>query len=146
MTTHRIDNWQDYEDAVGRSVVARLAEASDALPHDITERLKVARIQALGKRKVVQSLVQTATGVSVSGGTIAMQPGRKDHRLWNWLGSLVPLAALVAGLLVISLVQDGIRAGEIAEIDTELLTNDLPPAAFTDPGFNQFLRSLQQGE
>jgi len=146
MTTHSIDNWQDYEDALGRSVVSRLAESADALPHDITERLKVARMQALGKRKVMQTVAQAATGVSVSGGTIALHPGGGDHRVRNWLGSLVPLAALVAGLLLISLAQDGIRASEIAEVDTELLTNDLPPAAYTDPGFNQFLRTLQQGE
>jgi len=131
---------------MGRSVVARLAEASDALPHDISERLKVARMQALGKRKVVQTIAQAATGSAISGGTIALHPSGNDRRVWGWLGSFVPLAALMAGLLVISLAQDGIRASEVAEVDTELLTNDLPPEAYTDPGFNQFLRTLKQSE
>ena len=77
---------------------------------------------------------------------MAMHPGGNDHRFWNWVGSLVPLAALLVGLLVISLVQDGIRAGEVAEVDTEILTTDLPPAAYTDPGFTQYLRAIQRGE
>lgn len=146
MTTHQIENLQDYEDAIGRLVVAQLSEASDTLPHDISERLKVARMQALSKRRIVQTTAQTATGVAAAGGAIALHPGENGRRVWGWLGSLVPLAALVAGLLVISLAQDGMRASEVAEVDTELLTNDLPPEAFTDPGFNQFLRTLKQSE
>jgi hypothetical protein len=146
MTTHSIDNWQDYEDALGRSVVARLTDSAEVLPHNITERLKVARTQALSKRKVAQLQVQAASEVAVSGGTLAMHAGGRDHRIWNWLGSLVPLAALVVGLLAINLAQDGIRANEIAEVDTELLTNDLPTAAYTDPGFAQYLRAIHQGE
>ena len=111
MTTHSIDNWQDYEDALGRSVVARLTDSAEVMPHNITERLKVARMQALSKRKVVQ--VQVASEIAVSGGTLAMHPGGRNHRIWNWLGSLVPLAALVVGLLAINLAQDGIRANEM---------------------------------
>jgi hypothetical protein len=34
-----------------------------------------------------------------------------------------------------------LRASEIAAVDAELLTDELPPAAYTDPGFLQFLRS-----
>jgi len=45
---------------------------------------------------------------------------------------------------VIDLAQDGIRISEIADVDTELLTDDLPPAAYTDPGFTQYLRSTIQ--
>jgi hypothetical protein len=32
------------------------------------------------------------------------------------------------------------RAKELAEIDAAILTDDLPPAAYTDPGFAQFLK------
>ena len=34
------------------------------------------------------------------------------------------------------------RANELAaEVDAALLTDDLPPAAYTDPGFAQFLKT-----
>lgn len=143
MTTHSLGSQQQLEDAMGRAIVARLNDSIDTFPHDITERLKAARMQALSKRKVVVQ-IQAATGSSVSGGTIALQPNGDFHGLWSWLGSLIPLVALVVGILAIDLAQDGIRANEIAAVDTELLTDDLPPSAYTDPGFAQYLRSTIQ--
>ena len=66
---------------------------------------------------------------------------------WNWwrrVGSVVPLIALVAGLLAINSFQGDNRAQELAEVDSALLTDELPPAAFADPGFNQFLKAARQ--
>jgi hypothetical protein len=37
-------------------------------------------------------------------------------------------------------MQDDNRAEELAAIDSALLTDDLPPAAYTDPGFAQYLK------
>jgi hypothetical protein len=63
-----------------------------------------------------------------------------EHRsVWNRLASFLPLLALVAGLLAIDVLQEQNRADELAEVDAELLTDDLPPEAFTDPGFMRFL-------
>jgi hypothetical protein len=53
----------------------------------------------------------------------------------------MPLIALVVGLLTINSVQNDNRAQEVAEVDAALLTDDLPPAAFSDPGFVQFLKT-----
>jgi hypothetical protein len=38
-------------------------------------------------------------------------------------------------------MQNEDRARELAEVDVALLTDDLPPAAFSDPGFLQFLKT-----
>ena len=48
--------------------------------------------------------------------------------------------AVQAGLTVIAVVENDRRASEVAEVDAALLTDDLPPAAYADPGFTQFLR------
>ena len=53
----------------------------------------------------------------------------------------MPLLALVLGLIAINVIQNENRANELAEIDAALLTDDLPPAAYTDPAFTQFLKS-----
>ncbi|MGI9133334.1 MAG: DUF3619 family protein, partial [Rhodoferax sp.] len=58
--------------------------------------------------------------------------------------SLLPLLALIAGLLTIGFLQDQRRAREVAEVDAELLTDELPPSAYTDPGFAQFLSARRQ--
>lgn len=142
MTTVTINSRQSREDQFGRSLTARLDEVAGTLPHDVSERLKIARLQALAKRSV--ATVQLAHAPVVSGGTAALRGGPEHYGLWNWLGSLLPLLALLAGLVAIGVVQDGMRASEIAAVDAELLTDELPPAAYTDPGFAQYLRSLKE--
>lgn len=127
------------QDDLGRAIAARLNEASQQLPHEVGERLKAARMLALEKRR--QAHVRLASAVVASGGgTAALQMGGELHGIWRMLGAWLPLLALVAGLVTIDFVQDDFRAQEIADVDVELLTDDLPPDAFTDPGFAQYLR------
>ena len=145
MNTHESNHYQaDVQvgaDALGKAIALRLAEGSESLPHDISERLKAARAQAVAKRKIIS--VQVAGSVLVSGGEAALQFGDFDGGWLNRIASLLPLLALVAGLISIAVLQDDVRTSEIAEVDAELLTDVLPPAAFTDPGFAQYLRVNQ---
>jgi Protein of unknown function (DUF3619) len=126
------------EDQLGRNIAARLNSAVNDIPHDISERLKAARMQALSKRKVVK--LQVATGVSSRGGVASLHMAGDERSMWNRVASLLPLLVLIAGLFTIALTAEDLRVDEIAEIDAELLTDDLPPDAYTDPGFAQFLR------
>jgi hypothetical protein len=138
-----IQNGDDnYQEIFARSIVARLNDSSEKLPHDISERLKAARMQALGKRKLVN--VKVASGVSVNGNAAALQFDGEHRRLWSWLAAAVPLIVLVGGLFAIDVVQDGFGTMELAEVDAEILTDDLPPAAYTDPGFLRFLSVKRQ--
>jgi Protein of unknown function (DUF3619) len=144
---------QDYrqalaQDRFGMSVAARLSDASDALPNDIFERLRIARAQAVAKRKLVAA-PRTASVVVANGSsaTLTYGDGDEDFSLWDRIASALPLIALLVGLVSINMVQNERRANELAEIDAALLIDDLPPAAYTDPGFVQFLkakRDLQQ--
>ena len=96
-------------------------------------------MQALARRKVVQ--VRTAPAgsvVGVSGGAALLGSG--DGGWWTRVASVLPLVALVAGLVTISVWQDEDRTAEVADVDAALLTDELPPAAYTDPGFAQFLK------
>jgi hypothetical protein len=47
---------------------------------------------------------------------------------------------LAVGLFVIDGVQSEQRAQELAEIDAAILTDDLPPSAYADPGFAHFVK------
>jgi len=123
------------EDRFGQRLVARLSAGNQALPHDIGERLRVARAQAVAARKQAPQL-RAAPQVVQSGRTLTLGGG-----WWTRIGSVVPRIALVAGLVTISVMQDDDRASELAEVDSALLTGDLPPAAYTDPGFAQFLKA-----
>jgi hypothetical protein len=128
-------------DAFGRSIAVRLSEGAETLPHDVSERLKAARAQALTKRKIVNQ--QTAGIVTLSGGELTLNLGGREDGVWNRIASLLPLLALIAGLISIGVMQDELRASEVAEVDAELLTDELPPSAYVDPGFAQYLRVNQ---
>jgi len=129
------------QDQFGHRVAARLAAGSAALPHDVSERLRAARVRAVAQRKL--SSLQTASAVSMSGGQASLSFGDEGLGLWNRIASAVPLIVLAAGLITIHVVQNERRASEVAEVDAALLTDDLPPAAYADPGFVQFLKSGQ---
>jgi hypothetical protein len=141
MKTQTENQYRAGTDAFGKAIVARLSEGAEDLPHDISERLKVARAMAIAKRKV--SNLQASSNVSISGGEAMLQWGGREDGFWNRLASLLPLLALVVGLITIAVQQDESRAREVAEVDAELLTDELPPSAYVDPGFAQYLRANQ---
>jgi len=139
MTILNLSQNDTYEDRFGHLIATRLSGATDGLSHDVSERLKAARMQALSKRKVVRP--QLASGSSSNEGVLSLHMGEHDRSLWNRIASLLPLLALVAGLVTIAIVAEDNRAMDLADIDAQLLTDELPPDAYTDPGFAQFLRS-----
>jgi hypothetical protein len=94
-----------------------------------------ARLSAGARRKSVPQFGSAPVTVA-NGRTAALGAG-----WWTRIASVLPLVALIAGLMAVSAVQDDRRASELAEVDSALLTDDLPPAAYTDPGFAQFLRT-----
>lgn len=127
-------------DAIGRRVAQQLDQGTQHLSHDITERLRAARTRAVAARLVVAPQLQTAGGVEAQNGVGLLHLGDEGLTLWSRLASLLPLVALIAGLLCLQQVMDDTRADELAEVDAALLTDDLPPSAYADPGFLQFLK------
>ena len=123
-------------------VATRLSSGTDTLPYDISERLRASRMQALAKRKRVVAPAHIAAPVIVNGGGSAtLGRGGEKSGWWNVLVSAVPVMALVVGLVVINIAQDEDSANDLAEVDAALLTDALPPAAYADPGFVQFLKT-----
>ncbi len=139
MNTARQMSDTSAEEHFGQRLVARLSDASDDLPHEISERLKAARMIALSKRNVTK--VETVSALVGLGQTAALHLGGEKFNWWSRMAAIIPLIALVAGFMAIELMQDEFWADETASVDAELLTDELPPEAYTDPGFAQYLRS-----
>src|SRR6185369_2844494 len=139
MTNLPIIQSQQEADRFGRRIAVRLTAGTVELPYAITERLRAARVQAVDRRRAA-NLVR-ASSVFASGGAATLAFGDGGVSLWNRIASALPLIALAAGLILIHAVQDDRRASEVAEVDAALLTDDLPPSAYADPGFAQFLKS-----
>lgn len=140
MTNLLIKRTDALQDRFGLKTAAYLSAGAADLPYDISERLRAARAQAVSMRKIAK--MDTAGSLVNTGGSAALTWGSGEGlSWWGRIGTVLPLIALVAGLLVINSIQNDNRAQEVAEVDVALLTDALPPAAFADPGFIQFLKA-----
>ena len=141
MTNSTRKNTEALQDRFALRAVSYLATGTTDLPHEITERLRAARFQAVAARKIAKT--QPAVQTSIQGNSVTLTLGGEDNSSgWSRVAAFIPLALLVGGLLLINIIQRDNRAQELAEVDVALLTDALPPAAFSDPGFIQFLKNI----
>ena len=132
----------------GLRVAARLTEASLDLPHHVSQRLKAARELATEQARLTRQ-AQCTTGIQAMNGggpALALGRGGKGRRAEHWLklASLLPILALVAGFLMIERLHVRSQIKTAAEIDAALLADDVPPAAYGDPGFVEFLKAPRE--
>jgi len=125
---------------IAARLVSALSPSLQTLPHDVTERLRFAREQAVSAARLqrlatpagAQVAAVTSSGAAVLGGMASW---------WQRAAGALPLLVLVAGLVAIDNRTTREQVVAAAEIDTQLLSDQLPPAAYSDPGFAEFLRS-----
>jgi len=119
-------------------VTARLTEHSQELGPDVTERLRFAREKALERARATRT-AEAAAPVGASRAGAAILGGGSGW--WLKLASVLPALALVAGLVLIQRWQDNAQVSVAAEVDAALLSDDLPPNAYSDAGFAEFLKT-----
>lgn len=130
------------QDRYGLKTASYLSAGAADLPYDISERLRAARAQAVAVRRIAR-VQASATPAGTGVGSVLTWGSDEGFSLWNRIGSVLPLVALVIGLLTINSLQNDNFAQELAEVDSALLTDELPPDAFSDPGFVQFLKATR---
>lgn len=129
-------------------VTARLSEAD--VPHDISERLRVAReqavLRAVAARRQVSTAASATTTVYVGGSAAALGGGpgggQQQPRWLGWM-SVLPVLAMLAGLWLIDHHWARSQIEAAAEIDSALLADDVPPVAYSDAGFVEYLKAPQ---
>ena len=97
----------------------------------LAERLRAARERALERRRL-ERMPALAWADNVF--------GRFGGASGFSLRLLLPMALLAAGLVAIYGWQQDQRAAELEEIDTLLLTDELPIDAYLDRGFEAWLK------
>jgi len=155
------------EHQLATRLARRLDESTADLAPDLAERLRFSRERALARARVAHAQAAPAwTAVGVGRGAQGMalagagagtgwgagplagwsggsEPGTRSSWVTR-LAALLPLLILGLGLLTI---QDALLERQIeaaAEVDTALLADDLPPQAYSDPGFAEFLRRQER--
>ncbi len=125
------------ESRFARSVAVCLSESAEGIAPDVAERLRFAREKSLELARRTRDDTQ-GLGVTAGGAAIA---GFSHSRWWLRLASVLPLVALVGGLVLIQDWQNRTQISVAAEVDEALLGDDLPINAYRDPGFSEFLKS-----
>lgn len=104
----------------------------------IAERLAGARTLALSS--------QRAERVGVLRWADNVLGAEIEAPTWAWARVLAPAAVLIVAVAGIYNWQEKQRLAEIVEIDSQLLTDDLPIDAYLDRGFQNFLKTRATSE
>jgi hypothetical protein len=101
----------------------------------VSVRLYEARCDALRHQSV------PVAAMSLAGfGHICGEAFHKHYR------GILALVALVFGAIGVQVWQNSQEADQLAEIDSELLSDEVPPSAYTDQGFLEWLHHLSESE
>jgi Protein of unknown function (DUF3619) len=138
------------EARVAKTVIPALEARADALPSTVTDRLAKARQAALQRQKLPVTAQEVVLAPAFAGHSSfssdihshSSETSERSHPILKRLrrlGLFWPLLVLLAGLLGIAEWQQASQIDDLADIDSELLIDDLPPQAYSDPGFKAFL-------
>lgn len=123
-------------DQIGRDLAGLLRTRAERLDPSIEQRLATARQAALQAAAEAQRAPELA--LVTAGGKTSRQGGR-----WSLL---LPATLLLGGLLVIAHSQWLQETLGLADRDATVLRDKLPPTAYGDPGFNEYLDEKPQTE
>lgn len=121
-------------------VTTHLGEQSGKLPPHVGERLRLARAQALRRARLAGQVAPAKATALVAQSAGAGAPGRPSGSRWWSLVAALPLVVLVVGLALIQQYHERAQINAAADVDAALLSDNLPPAAYRDPGFLEFLK------
>src|SRR5690349_11429113 len=125
------------EQELAGKIVQHLEQGLGGIKQGTLYQLQSARMAALERYRVKQPVFSLAWA-----GDVSAQLGQS--RYFN-ARNLVMLATLLLCLIGFSYWQAAIQpSNEIAEIDVNLLTGDLPISAYLDAGFDAWLKSSSQ--
>jgi Protein of unknown function (DUF3619) len=120
-------------------VASAMTERSAQIAPDVAERLRFAREKAIERARQVRTASAAGTVGIGSGGAAVL--GRLGSGWWMKAALALPVLALAAGLFLIQHWQDNSQISVAAEVDAALLADDLPPQAYGDAGFAEFLKT-----
>jgi hypothetical protein len=142
--------WETRDTQFAYKVRHALDRNLDNLPETTTQRLAAARALALSRKKHAAPLTQTqdlSRLAGAGGGALGAAPDDGKRSLFAWLGRLsVALPILLGIVLFVGLYQyeERSRINELADIDSAILSDELPIAAYLDHGFKAFLEEKGQ--
>ena len=123
------------------AICRQLDQVTAGLDDDISNRLRTARTSALSEYRSTQPSSTPARHRSAGrADMLSEQPSR-----WLRLAIAgVPAMMLVIGLVGFGQWSEQRRIEQLAELDAEVLLDDLPIAAYADKGFGVYLKNTRE--
>lgn len=120
------------EEQFARRCCDLLEQGNMSLDPLVAERLRAARVRALGHQRVVPAEAMQIVGAGGTG-LLGRAPGTRPWR------NVFVILSLLLGMGIAYYWNGFEQANENEEIDSALLVDDLPPKAYLDPGFQAWL-------
>jgi hypothetical protein len=115
----------------GSRIRDTLNQGTDTLSSRISIRLYEARCDALRHQAA------PVDAVSIAGFGLVLSRAIQNH-----FRMILALLSLAIGAIGVQLWQNSQEAAELADIDSELLSDEVPPSAYTDQGFMEWLHRV----
>lgn len=122
---------------LGMHIAGLLSRSASRTTADVDERLRFAREQALARARQ-RRLAAVPETQRMGAATLALSTG---PAWWLRVLAVMPLLLLLAGLVLVEHWSQREQMLAAAEVDIVLLADQLPPGAYSDPGFAEYLRS-----
>lgn len=123
-----------------------LNESADALPADKLEQLAAARKAALRAhvhQPVAERLIQPVL-LNQGQHLATLSGGAHSPMYWGRMGlALSALLLVAAALISVFDTEQQQRIDELADVDTGVLSDELPISIYADHGFNAYLKQIQ---
>lgn len=126
------------EHALAQKICLRLDRTTDQLSPRIVGRLAAARSAALA------AATRSCPSRSLASRAAALLSSDRPPLWWRLSATAVPALLLVLGVFLVDAVQQEQSVEEIAEIDSALLTDDLPLVAYADHGFGVYIKNTRR--
>jgi hypothetical protein len=127
------------EHALAQKICIRLDRSTEQLSPRITERLAAARAAAMAAAATPGPAPR-----SVPSRAAALLASDSPPLWWRVSATALPALLLVLGVFLVNTVQQEQSVEEIAEIDSALLTDELPLVAYADHGFGVYINNTRR--
>lgn len=134
------------EQDVIRTARAALDASAARVPERVATRLAAARASAIEARRTPERAPAVARA-SLPIATPA--PGRALSEFvplfgWRRVAALLPLVLIVLALIGVDAWRESREVEEVAQVEVDLLTDELPIAAYADRGFGVYMVNMRQ--
>ncbi len=133
------------EQAQATKICRYLDEGTEQLSYRVAQRLAAARAAALAKVAAAPESEADSTPARMPPPHLSPPERQRAAPLWWRVAvTVVPVLMLLIGVVIVDTVHEEQSAAELAEVDSALLTDDVPLVAYADRGFGVYIKNTRR--